>query len=171
MFNIGDIVFYESIGVCKITDITTLDFALGNKNQKYYVMEAMYKNGVNYVPVDSETTYIRNIITKNEAEELIDTIPDLDIEVYQNMATKDMVAKYEELLKSDDYKDLLTLCMSIYAKKQLLLDQKKKFGAIDDYFIKRAEDMLFEELAAALEIEKDEIPAFIEDRVGYKIEN
>ncbi len=171
MFNIGDIVFYENIGVCKITNITTLDFALGNKDKKYYVMEAMYKNGVNYVPVDSDKDFIRNIITKAEAEELIDTIPDLDIEVYQNMATKDMVAKYEELLTSDDYKDLLMLCMSIYAKKQLLLDQKKKFGAIDDYFIKRAEDMLFEELAAALEVEKGEIPNFIEERVGYKIEN
>ena len=58
--------------------------------------------------------------------------------------------------------------MSLRAKKQGLEQQKRKFGAVDERFMKRAEELLFGELAAALDIPKDRVPEYIADRVSEK---
>jgi len=64
--------------------------------------------------------------------------------------------------------DLVKLSMSLRAKKQGLEQQKRKFGAVDERFMKRAEELLFGELAAALDISKDRVPEYIADRVSEK---
>lgn len=48
-----------------------------------------------------------------------------------------------------------------------MAEEKKKFGAIDDNYLKKAIDMLFEEIAAAVGIEKEKMPQYIKDRTGY----
>ncbi|NTW70894.1 MAG: hypothetical protein HGA49_01460 [Eubacteriaceae bacterium] len=60
--------------------------------------------------------------------------------------------------------------MSIYAKKQYLEQQQRKFGAIDEQFIKRGEELLFGELAAALDIPKESVPDYIAGRIGGREE-
>jgi CarD family transcriptional regulator len=52
--------------------------------------------------------------------------------------------------------------MSIYAKKQNAQKQKRKFASVDERFMKRAEELLFGELAAVFEISMEEVPAYIE---------
>ena len=106
MFNKGEIVFYKNIGVCKVTDITSLDFAM-DKDQKYYVMESIFKNGVNYVPIDQEYENIRNIISKEEAEEMVMSIKELQAKPILDMATREMSSKYEEMVNSTDPYDIL----------------------------------------------------------------
>ena len=55
--------------------------------------------------------------------------------------------------------------MSIYAKKQEVEGQRHKIGTVDERFMKRAEELLFGELAAALGIPREEVPRFIEARL------
>lgn len=167
MFNKGEIVFYKNIGVCKVTDITSLDFAM-DKDQKYYVMESIFKNGVNYVPVDQEYENIRNIISKEEAEEMVMSIKELQAKPILDMATREMSSKYEEMVNSTDPYDILKLTLSIDKKKEIVQDERKKFGAIDDNYLKKAKDMLFEELAAALNIDKFEVSKYIKEKTGYE---
>ena len=62
--------------------------------------------------------------------------------------------------------ELLAMCMSIHAKKQQLLAGKKKLGAIDERFMKEGEALLFGELAAALGILPQEVPQYIQKRLG-----
>ncbi len=166
MFNKGEIVFYKNIGVCKVVDIKKLDFAM-DEDQKYYVMESIFKNGVNYVPVGAGIENIRNIISKEEAENLIDMIPHIDVEAILDLPTKEMTELYEEKINSEDPLDILKLTLSIDKKKEILAEEKKKFGAIDDNYLKKAIDMLFEEIAAALGMEKEKMPEYIKDRVDY----
>lgn len=168
MFEKGEIVFYKNIGVCKVDGITKLDFALDPK-QKYYVMKSIYKNGINYVPIDGVADNIRNIISKEEAEELIDKIKDIDIEVKAiiDMPIKEMTELYEEKINSGNPEDILKLVLSIDKKKGILLEEKKKFGAIDDSFLKKGTDMFCEEVAAALGIKKESMPKYIKDRTGF----
>ncbi|MFB0971956.1 MAG: hypothetical protein GX666_08005 [Tissierellia bacterium] len=166
MFDKGEMVFYKNIGVCKVVDITKLDFAM-DEDQKYYVMESVFKNGVNYVPVGAGIENIRNIISKEEAEKLIDMIPEIEAEAILDLATKEMTEYYEEKINSGDPLDILKLTLSIDRKKEILAEEKKKFGAIDDNYLKKAIDMLFEEIAAAVGIEKEKMPQYIKDRTGY----
>ena len=43
--------------------------------------------------------------------------------------------------------------------------QKRRFGTVDERFLKQAEDLLFGELAAALEIPRSEVRGYITARV------
>lgn len=55
--------------------------------------------------------------------------------------------------------------MSIYAKKQEAETQKRRLGAVDESFLHRAEDLLFSELAAALELDREQVQPYIAARV------
>lgn len=55
--------------------------------------------------------------------------------------------------------------MSIYNKKQFLEQQKKKFGKVDERFMKIAEEMLYGELSVALDIPKEKVQEYIALRV------
>ena len=61
---------------------------------------------------------------------------------------------------------MVELSVSLHRKKKISLEQKKKFGAIDERYLKRAEDLLVGELAAALEIPRDHVRQYIENRLG-----
>ena len=44
--------------------------------------------------------------------------------------------------------------------------RQKRIGSTDEKYLRRAEELLFGELAVALEISMDDVPAFIEQRLG-----
>jgi len=58
---------------------------------------------------------------------------------------------------------------SLYAKRCEAEREKRKFGAVDERFLKEAEELLFGELAAALEIEKSEVLDYITSRIGTTV--
>ena len=70
---------------------------------------------------------------------------------------------------TDDCAKLIELLASIYDKKRICAQMKKKFGALDERYMKRAEDMLFGEFAVALGIDKNEVQAYISKRIGCDI--
>ena len=58
------------------------------------------------------------------------------------------------------------MTMSIHQKRKEADENKKKLGAIDERYMKRAEDLLFGELAVALGIEKHEVQSYIAGKLG-----
>ena len=62
--------------------------------------------------------------------------------------------------------DLIRLAKSIRAKKIEAEKRQKRIGSTDEKYLRRAEELLFGELAVALEISMDDVPAFIEQRLG-----
>lgn len=164
MYEVGQLVQYGSTGVCRITEIKTQDFPdMGQR--LYYVLHPLYKACVISAPVDSNKVFMRPIITKEEAERLISLIPTLNFEAYHSRAARELAEHYEALLKSHDCQDWIELTMSIYAKKKIMHQKKRKFGSVDERFLKQGEELLFGEMAAALEIPRDEVQGYIAARV------
>jgi CarD family transcriptional regulator len=58
------------------------------------------------------------------------------------------------MLESHSCNELLELAIKIYSKKQAV----KKLGFIDEKHLKRTEELLFGELAAALDIPPEVVP-------------
>ena len=168
MYQVGDLILYGSTGVCKVADITTQELAGKDKKQLFYVLEPLYQNCTIFTPVITTKIFMRPIISKDEAERLIDMIPAIRVEAYHNRDLNQLAEHYKASLSTHDCSDLIELSMSIYAKKQFVEQQKRKFGAVDEKFMKRAEDLLFGELAAALNIPKDQVPEYIAERVEEK---
>lgn len=73
MFEKGQYVNYGKHGVCVEEDITHVDIP-GVDNQKlYYVLSKVYTKGNKiYTAVDNQKVVMREILSKNEAESLID---------------------------------------------------------------------------------------------------
>lgn len=164
MYQTGDLVQYGGTGVCRISEIKSQSFLEGEE-RLYYVMRPLYKSCVISVPVDSEKVFIRPIITRDEADRLICLIPGLDCPAYHCRASRELAEHYDSKLKSHDCRDWMELAISIYAKKKALLSQKRKFGSVDERFLKQAEELLFGEFAAALEIPKDQVRGYIDAKL------
>ncbi len=160
MFNIGDKVFYGQTGVCIVEDISEKAF---NKNLKglYYTLRPIYQhNNIIYAPACSDKIFIRKIISKYDAQKLIEIVPELWKKAFDGQSEED----YKSALESHSCEELLELVIKIYSKKQAA-KQIKKLGFTDEKYLKRAEELLFGELAAALDISLEEVPKVLFEKL------
>ncbi|MDR0884419.1 MAG: CarD family transcriptional regulator [Oscillospiraceae bacterium] len=166
MYHIGDLVVYGTTGVCRILDITARAFSRSEKSQDYYVLSPIYQeHNKIYTPVEAKI-FMRPVISKEEAEDLIALIPTIDVEIDHSHLLNELEEHYKASMRSHDLADLLALTMSIYAKRQEVVDQKRKLGVVDERFMKLAEELLFTELAVALDIPRETVPAYIERKIN-----
>ena len=78
MFEKGEFIVYGSAGVCEVKDITTLDMKGASKNRLYYILSpSHHKDSKIFTPVDGNKTVMRAVLTKEEADVLIDNIQDI----------------------------------------------------------------------------------------------
>lgn len=169
MYNVGDLLIYGSTGVCRVEELKEQVFPTTGEKRLYYVLSPLYEDCTISTPVDGGKVFIRPIISREEAESVIEHIPQIHAEIYHSRVTRELSEHYETILKSHDCNSLVELTMSIYAKKQKMLEQKRKFGSVDERFLKRAEDLLFGELAAALDIPKDSVQKYIEEKLAVAV--
>lgn len=165
MYEINDLIMYGSTGVCKVSDITKPEFAGSNEDKLYYVLEPLYQAGVIYAPVDNERVFMRPVISENEAKDLIDSIPEIHTEIYKNSSMQQLTKHYQSILDTHGCRELLELTKSIYMKKIDAMKHNRHLGQIDKKFMKRAEDLLFGEFAAALNISREEVQSYIRTRL------
>lgn len=164
MYKVNDFIMYGKNGICKIVDITTPAEISTEKGQLYYVLQPVNDKCVIYTPIDANV-FMRDVISAEEAERLIDTIPTIQAEAYYNDRTQELRHHYEDLMKTYDCGNLISLTMSIYEKKKQVELQNRKLGQIDDRFMKQAEDLIFSEFSIALDMPKENVQAYIASRV------
>lgn len=156
-------IVYGGTGVCEVADISITE----GKERKFYVLKPLYQSLVISTPVDTKVL-MRKIISKKEALKLVDAIPSIRAEAYHNHDVRLLEGHYRASIKTCDCMELLELSMSIFEKKQYAILQKRKLGVVDERYMKRAEELLFGELSAALGIPKSEVPEYIVSRVDAK---
>ena len=166
MFQPGELVVYNTTGVCRVEAITKPNMSGADRNKEYYQLKPLQQDGVIYTPVDNPKVSIRPVISREEAEALIDLIPTIQAEACRAPTLQALAQHYQEAVHSRDCRDLVEMMMSIYVKRQEAEAQKRRLGLVDERFMKQAERLLHGELSAALDIPFEEIPAYIADRVA-----
>ncbi len=162
MYKAGDKIIYASVGVATVERIETEGGRL---------MMTITPDGGAYtikVPAESDKVYMRPVMTRVEAEALIDSLPEVEPRDLADGTANRLAEQYEALLKSHDRRDLVELTKIAYRKKLQKESQHRKLGAVDARFMKRGEDLLFGELAAALGIEREEVLPYITARLGNR---
>ena len=154
MFSIGEKVMYGGTGVCVVEEITSVKFSASQPGKPYYLLRPMYQ-----VP-------IRPVMNRSEAEAVIDAMPAVPAEICTEKNLSALRNYYQKQITSFDSMDLIRLAKSIRAKKIEAEKRQKRIGSTDEKYLRRAEELLFGELAVALEISMDDVPAFIEQRLG-----
>ena len=160
MFSIGQYVICGNKGVCSVEDITTLDISGVDKAKMYYILKPKYvTSSTVYVPVDSAATSMRTVLSKEEAQSLIHSIPDIPVLDIPN--EKLVEQEYKTCMKSNCCDEWVKLIKTIYERKQKRMQEGRKETAIDSKYFKIAEDNLYGELAVALDMERAEVCNYI----------
>lgn len=165
MYQIGDIIVYGGTGVCRVENVESQKTKGSEGPRQYYLLKPLYQDGTIRIPMDTKA-FMRPVISRDEAERLIDAIPTLSPEAYHDRNLTQLAAHYQQALGSHECADLIELVMSIYAKKQYVESKKRKFGQVDARFMKRAENLLYGEFSVALGIPFDDVQDYIAKRVG-----
>lgn len=160
MYRPGDLIIYSGEGVCRVECVGSLDLSGANKNKLYYTIQPIYREGKIFIPVDT-TVFMRPVISRQQADELIRRIPDIEGEVYENRDLRMLNEHYQSLLQSHNCENMLQLIKAVYTKQKENLAAGKKPGLVDERYMKRAEDILYGELAVALDIPKDSVLDYI----------
>ena len=108
MFEKGDYVIYGNNGICRVQDITTLSISGIDKNRKYYLLKPVYSSGSTvYTPVDTAETLLRPALSREEADSLIRSIPDIPLIPIADEKTLEKT--YKEYMRSNS----LTAAISV----------------------------------------------------------
>lgn len=164
MYKVGDFVVKIGEGVCRIVAIEPLDIAGMSKDELYFHLVPEENKTVKlFLPEQKADECLRNVITKKEALDLIQSIK--KIEPANIIIEKQRDKVYRQALLSSNPQKLVSIIKSIYLRNKERLSQGKNSAVIDERFFKMAEERLYGELAFALEKNKNEIKDYIKKSV------
>ena len=164
MFQKDDIVVYGNVGVCRVTDISELDFMADKK--MYYTLSPLYEeNRIIYTPVDGHKHKMRPIITKGEAERFIEKLPSIKADQYTN--EKERKEAYHEIILSGNLERWASMIHFIYQKEQERASKGQKTSTHYMEEMKSVEKLLLGELAAALRIPFHQMKTYLNRKLHY----
>jgi len=161
MYKVNDIVVYRR-DVCKIVGKHRSDFT---GEMCYDLVPYLKQDGSvkMQVPVSNKAGNLRDLITEDEIRELIISAP--DIQTLENKPAN-MKSQYAALLKGNDIQDLICIIKTSYGRNKARMEQHKKLASIDDEYLQKAENYLYQEISVALGKTYEEAKAYFEDEVA-----
>ncbi|MBQ4288989.1 MAG: hypothetical protein II749_03400 [Clostridia bacterium] len=162
MFKIGDYIMYNKSGVCRVIDIADRTFGGRAESAPYYTLEAVYGTETVFLPVENNSPMLkyRAIISKDEAANFISEIPGLLDRYIMNIPVveqRELQNFYKSLIASDDIYEWLKILAYILNKKRTMLNGGKKLCQTDKIYEMKAKNLLYGELATALEEDKENL--------------
>ena len=161
MYKVNDVVIYHR-DVCKIIGKHRSSFT----GEMCYILVPYFdRDGAVriQVPVSNKAGHLRDLISPEDGEALIKETPDI---AAIESRPANMKSQYTALMKSDDISDLIRIIKTSYSRNKVRLENHKKPSSIDDEYLQRAEQYLFEELSVVLGKNYNETKAFFEGEVA-----
>ena len=147
MFETGEYVVYGRTGICQVTGVTTMRVDGSSGEKLYYVLRPGGEtDGKIFTPVEGgkQTLSIENEKFREDS--------------------------YKKCIRTCECRDLLRIIKTIYVRKQARLSHGKKTTATDERYLKLAEDHLYSEFSMLLDIPKEHMADYIEQRVHQQEE-
>ncbi len=163
MFNIGDFVVKPNTGICKINDIVRMSLT-GKEKKKYFELSPIEDNRAKlYVSIDADRTRLRHVMTKEETQDFIEKINEIEPVFIPNDKMREQ--QYKEAFKTNEPEALVAIMKNLHARSKRRLAQGKKITSTDERYSKQAEKALYSELAFALEADIREIERIITEKL------
>jgi len=164
MYAVGALILYGRTGVCCVEDIAERKLPGKPEPILYYVLRPLYQKGTIAAPVEKiedGTIFSRTLMSKKQAQAFIEALPSLSAKPYHNSNLNELREHYRRQIQSLTSQDMARLIRSIYKKCQDIENKKRKLSMVDQRFMDEAEALLYGELAAALDIDRDEVKTYI----------
>lgn len=166
MFQKGDMIVYSNSGVCRVEDIGPLEGATGaDRHRQYYTLSLLHGDGTIFAPVDT-AVFMRPVLTPDGVNELIDGLPEIQPSECTERSLTVLTNTYRAAFDSHRCEDLLHLMKSIHAKEKDSIKRGKRLGMVDQRYQKKAEELIYGEFAAVLDIPYDEVETYIGARLA-----
>lgn len=168
MFQIGQFIVYGGSGVCKVVDIGQVDISGMAKDRTYYTLEPCYTKGSRILtPTDNKKTVMRSLLTKQEADDLIDHVS--EIETLWVADERKREAEYKSVIATCDCYELIRVIKTIYMRREKRIAAGKKVTVSDEKYFKLAEDNLYNELAIVYDMSREEAKEYMIRRIEEKV--
>ena len=169
MFEINETIVYARSGLCKIEKIESKAFSVKNRPEhKCYVLKPIYDSSSTiYVPVENErlTSMMRNVLTKNEIDSLLEEIKGKENEWLDDQ--RERSREFRETLSNGIRTELLMMIRCIVQHKRNLSEVGKRLSSSDEAVLKEAKKEIIQEFAYALGIEQEGVEDYILSKVGW----
>lgn len=165
MFQVGELVVYGSTGVCRVEGVSRMDQPGGDRGKRYYVLKPLWQDGVIYAPVDSGKVPMRPVISRMEAEALIDRMPGIQAASCRGGTAQALAQQYQSAVRDGGHQALIEMMKAIRHKQGLAESKNRRLGMVDERYMKQAERLLYGELATALGIAYGEVEDYIAARL------
>ncbi len=155
MYKVNDYVVYKK-DVCKVKEIKKN--SLNGKDS--YVLIPMDDASLTIeVPVDHCLGYLREVLSKEEADSLIRQIG--YIKPLENMDEKYLERTYRELLYHGTLEDLIKVIKTAYLRNDDRVKNNKKVSEKDSEYFERAEKYLYNELSIVYHMSFEETRNYV----------
>lgn len=162
MFQKDDFVYYAAGGVCRVADIQYAPLDNMPADRQYYILCSVHDtNGLMYVPVDSEAVFLRRLLTREEAQKLVEEIPELC--AFEEPNAKALRARYVESMRTHEPREWVRVIKTVTARMRALAETSRtqRLSETERGYAEDAKRFLFAELSLALQIPLAEMEPFI----------
>lgn len=164
MFMKNEYVFYASGGICRIEDVCLAPLDGMPQDRLYYVMHPIHdRNSVMYIPVDSDRVFLRRLMTREEAEELVERIP--YITAINEPNSKLLREKYNEAMKTHEPMDWVRVIKTVYLRANEAGTPSRRISETERNFAETARKHLYSELSLALGVPENGMEQYITESV------
>ncbi len=154
MLKVGDIVVHKKHGICRISQILQM------LDLDYYQLIPHFDESMAiFVPVMKESELLRSVLTKDEADNLISYMREIDKDLIED--TKERRDDFHKKFSSGDLKDLAYICRKLFLLKKSKEKTNAKFCLTDSTMFEKANKMLLDELSIAYNIDRSQIFEYV----------
>ena len=170
MFSVGEAVVYRH-HVCRIVSIREAYY----EGRDYYELEAIFEKSLKlFVAIDeAKPPAMRSVMTADEALALIDSVDSIDSidgeALAQGTDTPTLLDRrireeYTRRLNTCEPKQLLPIMRFARERSKKRSEVGRNATATDKKYFELAENLLCNELSLSLGIDREAVPAFLQDR-------
>ena len=151
MLSIDECVIYGSHGLCQVRDILVPSFLERGKEKQYYMMvSAVDAGSVLYVPVDGAEDKVREVISAEDAEDMIGDIENVEeLDLPEGKKAEPVIS---QIIKRNAPDEMMSLVKTLRKIKAI-----REAGALNEKYLNISEKLLYTEIAFSLKTEKDKI--------------
>lgn len=165
MYKANDYIIYKKT-VCKIKEIKKKCL---NETDYYFLIPIDDASLTIEVPTDNRMGYLRDILSKKQADDLIHNIP--NIKPLENLCDKYIEKTYKELLYTATPEDLIKIIKTTYLRNADRKKNHKKISEKDNNYFNQAEKYLYNELSIVYNMDFNETKSYIIKKVEESIKN
>ena len=165
MFEIGEFIVYGINGICRVESIGPSPYDKTDPRTFYLLIPVNNPMGSSiYTPVDNDRVPMRRLMTREEIEELIALMP--EIETLEVPIEKQRREIYRTTIGALDPKGYVKVIKTVQRRREELTAARKHFPMTDLEYGRLAKHLLCSECAHVMGVSEDAADAYILSSLG-----